>query len=124
MKRIHIHVGVGDLDQSVRFYSSLFGTDPTVLKSDYAKWMLDDPRVNFAISNGRAGRGIEHLGIQAESDEELAQIRERLAAADASTFDEQETTCCYARSNKTWAARSSGRGLGDLLHHGRRAALR
>jgi hypothetical protein len=84
MKRLHVHVSVADLDQSVRFYSTLFAAQPTVTKTDYAKWMLDDPRVNFAISTGRhATKGIEHLGIQVESSEELAEVHARLNAADA-----------------------------------------
>ena len=83
MKRMHVHVGVGDLAQSTRFYSSLFGTEPTVTKRDYAKWMLDDPRLNFAISPGHATRGIEHLGIQVEDDAELAEVYGRLRDADA-----------------------------------------
>ena len=83
MKRLHVHVGVEDLDQSIRFYSTLFGADPTVKKPDYAKWMLDDPRVNFAISAGnRARKGIEHLGIQAESTDELAEVYGRLKTAE------------------------------------------
>ncbi len=108
MKRIHIHVGVTGLEQSVGFYTALFGQDPTVLKDDYAKWMLDDPRVNFAISEGHGNAGVEHLGIQTESDAELDELRERLAQAEAQTVDQHETTCCYAVSNKTWARDPQG----------------
>jgi catechol 2,3-dioxygenase-like lactoylglutathione lyase family enzyme len=109
MKRMHVHVGVYDLDQSVRFYSTMFGADPTVLKGDYAKWMLDDPRVNFAISAGKhAVQGIEHLGIQAESVEELGEVYGRLKAADRPVLDEGRTTCCYAKSEKSWISDPNG----------------
>jgi catechol 2,3-dioxygenase-like lactoylglutathione lyase family enzyme len=101
MKRFHVHVDVENLEQSIRFYSSLFAAEPTVRKPDYAKWMLDDPRVNFAISE-RQGGGIQHLGIQAENAEELAEIQDRLDAADATVFEEGQTTCCYAKSEKSW----------------------
>lgn len=109
MKRLHIHVGVSDLDRSVRFYSTLFQTEPTVLKPDYAKWMLDDPRVNFAISSGQhTGKGIEHLGIQVESGEELSEVYGRLKAANRPILEEGETTCCYAKSEKSWIADPDG----------------
>jgi catechol 2,3-dioxygenase-like lactoylglutathione lyase family enzyme len=109
MKRLHVHVSVDDLDRSVSFYSTLFGAEPTVLKDDYAKWMLDDPRVNFAISAGNhATKGIEHLGIQAESNEELAEVYDRLKAADRPVLEEGATTCCYAKSEKSWIADPDG----------------
>jgi catechol 2,3-dioxygenase-like lactoylglutathione lyase family enzyme len=109
MKRLHVHVGVGDLDQSIRFYSTLFGSEPTVTKHDYAKWMLDDPRVNFAISAGRhAAKGIEHLGIQVENSGELAEVYGRLKAADGPVLEEGATTCCYAKSEKSWVADPDG----------------
>ena len=109
MKRLHVHVGVADLDQSVRFYSTLFGAEPTVVKSDYAKWMLDDPRVNFAISSGQhADKGIEHLGIQVESADVLGEVYDRLKAADRPVLEEGATTCCYARSEKSWIADPDG----------------
>ena len=108
MKRLHVHVGVKDLDQSVAFYSTLFGAQPSVAKSDYAKWMLDDPRVNFAISSGHAARGIEHLGIQAESDAELGEVYGRLKAADRPVLEEGATTCCYAKSEKSWISDPDG----------------
>jgi catechol 2,3-dioxygenase-like lactoylglutathione lyase family enzyme len=108
MKRLHVHVGVNDLDQSIRFYSTLFGADPTVTKPDYAKWMLDDPRVNFAISAGNAHKGIEHLGIQVESPAELEEVYGRLKAADRPVVEEGATTCCYARSEKSWIADPQG----------------
>ena len=103
MKRLHVHVAVDDLQRSVGFYSTLFATGPSVLKDDYAKWMLDDPRVNFAIS-ARAGRadGVDHLGIQVETDSELHELAARLKAAGETTRDQEATTCCYAQSNKAW----------------------
>jgi catechol 2,3-dioxygenase-like lactoylglutathione lyase family enzyme len=109
MKRLHVHVGVADLDQSIRFYSTLFGAEPAVAKPDYAKWMLDDPRVNFAISAGQhASKGVEHLGIQVESDEELSEVYDRLKAADRPVLEEGATTCCYAKSEKSWIADPDG----------------
>lgn len=109
MKRLHVHVGVSDLNSSVRFYSTLFGAEPTVTKNDYAKWMLDDPRVNFAISAGNhAANGIEHLGIQVESGEELTEVYGRLKAADRPVLEEGATTCCYAKSEKSWIADPGG----------------
>ncbi|MXP40048.1 glyoxalase/bleomycin resistance/dioxygenase family protein [Altererythrobacter soli] len=109
MKRLHVHVGVNDLDASIRFYSTLFAAQPTVTKTDYAKWMLEDPRVNFAISSGdHAAKGIEHLGIQVESAEELAEVYGRLKAADRPVLEEGATTCCYAKSAKSWIADPQG----------------
>lgn len=108
MKRLHVHVGVTDLAQSIAFYTNLFGSAPTLVRDDYAKWMLDDPRVNFAISHGHAAPGIEHLGIQAESADELAEVTARLNQADAPVLAEGETTCCYARSEKSWIADPQG----------------
>jgi catechol 2,3-dioxygenase-like lactoylglutathione lyase family enzyme len=109
MKRMHVHVGVEDLAQSVRFYSTLFAAEPTVFKGDYAKWMLDDPRVNFAISSGNhALNGIEHLGIQVESPGELAEVYGRLEVAGRPVLEEGATTCCYAKSQKSWVADPDG----------------
>ena len=109
MKRLHVHVGVDDLDRSVAFYSTLFDAAPTVRKSDYAKWMLDDPRVNFAISSGQhAAKGIEHLGIQVETADELGEVYGRLKTADRPILEEGATTCCYARSEKSWIADPDG----------------
>ena len=108
MKRLHVHVGVNDLDQSIGFYSTLFGAEPTVLKPDYAKWMLEDPRVNFAISAGHAHKGIEHLGIQVESQDELQDVYGRLQAAGPPVLEEGATTCCYAKSEKSWIADPQG----------------
>lgn len=107
--RFHVHVHVADLDASLRFYTQLFGADPSVHKPDYAKWMLDDPRLNFAISSGKAGgAGIAHLGLQADTPEALAAIGARLEAADAVALAETGTTCCYARSDKFWAQDPQG----------------
>jgi catechol 2,3-dioxygenase-like lactoylglutathione lyase family enzyme len=109
MKRLHVHVGVEDLAQSIRFYSTLFAAEPSVVKDDYAKWMLEDPRVNFAISAGNhAAQGIEHLGIQVESKEELAEVYGRLKAADRPVLEEGATTCCYAKSEKSWISDPQG----------------
>lgn len=109
MKRLHVHVGVDDLGQSIRFYSTLFAAEPSVVKNHYAKWMLDDPRVNFAISEGNhAKKGIEHLGIQVESIEELAEVYGRLKAADGPVLEEGQTTCCYAKSEKSWITDPDG----------------
>lgn len=109
MKRLHVHVGVENLEQSIRFYSTLFGSEPTVTKPDYAKWMLEDPRVNFAISAGNHARtGIEHLGIQVESGDELGEVYGRLKAADRPVLEEGQTTCCYAKSEKSWITDPDG----------------
>lgn len=107
MKRMHIHIGVENLDDSIRFYSALFGAEPAKTKKDYAKWMLDDPRINFAIST-RAKNGVDHLGIQVDEAHELDALRERLKQADMSIFDEGETVCCYARSDKSWVTDPAG----------------
>jgi len=109
MKRLHVHVGVADLDRSISFYSTLFGAEPVVTKPDYAKWMLEDPRVNFAISAGQHEQaGIQHLGIQAESVDELGQVYGQLRAADRPVLEEGRTTCCYAKSEKSWIADPDG----------------
>ena len=102
MKRLHVHVAVEDLAASVRFYSALFAAQPAVLKSDYAKWMLEDPRVNFAISQRGATPGIEHLGIQVQDRSELEEVYARLKRAEAPVLEEGSTTCCYAKSEKSW----------------------
>jgi catechol 2,3-dioxygenase-like lactoylglutathione lyase family enzyme len=109
MKRFHVHVRVEDLEQSVRFYSGLFGAPPTVHKADYAKWMIEDPRLNFAISQRGGPFGVNHLGLQADSADELGDIRERFAAADEATMvDELGASCCYAMSNKHWVTDPQG----------------
>ena len=102
MKRFHVNVSVADLGQSIEFYRTLFGEGPTVEKSDYAKWMLDDPRINFAISASSQTRGINHVGLQADSMGELGEIQERLRGAGEQTFEQADAECCYARSSKTW----------------------
>jgi catechol 2,3-dioxygenase-like lactoylglutathione lyase family enzyme len=108
MNRMHIHVSVDDLDRSITFYNQLFGAEPSVHKPDYAKWMLDDPRVNFAISQRGEKPGLNHLGIQAENDEELSEIKARLDTADMAILTETGTTCCYAKSDKHWVQDPSG----------------
>ncbi len=108
MKRMHLHVSVPDLAQSIGFYATLFGAPPSVVKLDYAKWMLDDPRVNFAISQRGAAAGVDHVGIQVESAAELGELAGRLKQAGAQTFDETATTCCYARSDKSWVRDPAG----------------
>ena len=108
MKRLHVHVAVDNLARSISFYSTLFGAEPVVLKDDYAKWMLDDPRVNFAISDRAAVAGVDHLGIQVESTVELAELAGRLKAAGEITRDQRATTCCYAESDKAWVNDPNG----------------
>ena len=108
MKRLHVHVAVENLAASVRFYSALFAAEPTVLKTDYAKWMLEDPRVNFAISQRGAPPGIEHLGIQVEDRPELQEVYARLKRAEQPVLEEGQTTCCYAESEKSWIADPQG----------------
>jgi len=109
MKRLHVHVAVENLAQSIGFYCALFGSKPAIIKSDYAKWMLDDPKVNFAISQrDRTAPGIDHLGIQVETDDELRELAARLKAAGNITGDQEATTCCYAQSNKSWVNDPSG----------------
>jgi catechol 2,3-dioxygenase-like lactoylglutathione lyase family enzyme len=109
MKRLHVHVAVADLDQSIRFYSALFATQPTKVEKDYAKWMLEDPRVNFAIStHSGAAPGIDHLGIQVEDANELGEVYGRLKQAEGPVVEEGKTTCCYAQSEKSWIADPQG----------------
>lgn len=108
MKRLHVHIAVEDLEKSIGFYSTLFGAKPTKQKSDYAKWMLDNPHVNFAISARGAKPGLDHFGIQVDAVEELEDIRNHLKRADLGLFDEGETTCCYAASDKSWVQDPNG----------------
>lgn len=108
MKRFHIHIGVEKLDESIRFYSALFGAEPVKTKPDYAKWMLDDPRVNFAISTRAKITGVDHLGIQVEEESELNELRSRFETADMPVLEEGTTTCCYARSDKSWVQDPAG----------------
>ncbi len=108
MKRLHVHLGVADLEKSIRFYSALFAAEPSVRHADYAKWQLDDPRVNFAISTRGKKAGLDHLGIQAESGTELEELGSRLAQADVATMPQKNTSCCYAKSDKYWTLDPQG----------------
>lgn len=108
MKRFHVHVAVDNLQDNIRFYSSVFGASPAVVKDDYAKWMLEDPRINFAISTRGAQPGVDHLGFQVESDAELKEMRQHLIAAQAPVLEQQEATCCYAKSDKYWITDPQG----------------
>ncbi|RAS03588.1 ArsI/CadI family heavy metal resistance metalloenzyme [Cupriavidus alkaliphilus] len=108
MKRFHVHVSVADLTASIRYYSALFAAEPTVVKEDYAKWMLEDPRVNFAISARGAETGVDHLGFQTDDAGELAELKQRAETAEMALLDEGETTCCYARSEKYWVTDPQG----------------
>ena len=124
MKRFHVNVAVSDLEKSTRFYSTLFGVEPTVLKDDYAKWMLEDPRVNFSVNRSSRNQGINHIGLQADTTDELSEIRARLDDAGADTFDQPEAECCYARSTKTWVrdpdnvAWETFVTFGEITHYG------
>jgi catechol 2,3-dioxygenase-like lactoylglutathione lyase family enzyme len=123
MKRFHVHVGVEDLERSIRFYSGLFGAEPTVRKPDYAKWMIEDPRLNFAISR-RGAIGVNHLGLQVDSAAELAGIRTQFAAADSGVQDEPGASCCYAKSDKHWVTDPQGiawegyHSMGEIRYFG------
>ena len=108
MKRFHVHVAVPDLQRSIRFYSTMFGAEPSVVKDDYAKWMIEDPRVNFAISQRGSAAGVNHLGFQVDDSSELEEIHSRLQAADSGVTEEKDVSCCYARSDKYWVTDPSG----------------
>ena len=108
MKRFHVHVAVDDLQKNIRFYSTVFGAQPEVVKDDYAKWMLEDPRINFAISTHGKQTGINHLGLQVDSEEELEALHGHLAAADAPVAEQKGVACCYAKSDKSWVDDPSG----------------
>lgn len=108
MKRFHVHISVEDLDANVQFYSTVFGAPPTVLKPDYAKWMVDDPRINFAISKRGLKPGVDHLGVQVESEPELIALREQAASAETPVLDQANTECCYTRSDKYWITDPQG----------------
>ena len=119
MKRFHVHLRVKDLDESIQFYNALFNAPASVIKSDYAKWMLEDPKVNFAISTSSdKGSGIEHLGIQADSSEELKEVYSNMEQAEGAIFEEGETTCCYAKSEKSWIADPQGVEWEAFYTHG------
>lgn len=108
MKRFHVHVAVDNLQENIQFYSSLFHAEPAVVKEDYAKWMLDDPRINFAISTRGQTHGLNHLGIQVDSDEELEEMRSRLVRAETPMVEQRDAACCYAKSNKHWTVDPQG----------------
>ncbi len=109
MKRFHVHVSVADLDHSIKFYSALFGAEPSVVKDDYAKWMIEDPRVNFAISSrGHVRHGVNHLGLQVDSDAELEALQAQVNAAEIVGVEQSGAACCYARSNKYWLTDPEG----------------
>ncbi len=108
MKRMHIHVGVEKIDEAIRFYNVLFGAEPAKVKSDYAKWMLDDPRINFAISTRSGKKGVDHLGLQVDEENELSELRSRLNKADLGVEHEGEGVCCYAKSDKSWVTDPAG----------------
>ena len=128
MKRFHVHVAVKDLQESIRFYSAVFATPPSVVEIDYAKWMLEDPRINFAISQRDRRPGINHLGLQAETDDELEGIHANLQRADATIVAEKSVHCCYAKSDKYWVTDPQGiaweafRSLGSLPLYGEETA--
>ncbi|HEU4651380.1 MAG TPA: ArsI/CadI family heavy metal resistance metalloenzyme [Croceibacterium sp.] len=118
MKRLHVHVSVPDIEQAIAFYSTLFDAPPSVVKDDYAKWMLEDPRVNLAISSRARATGVDHVGVQVDSPEELAELAGRLKAAGATTFDQAATTCCYATSDKSWVTDTAGVRWETFFTHG------
>jgi catechol 2,3-dioxygenase-like lactoylglutathione lyase family enzyme len=108
MKRLHIHIGVDNIEQAIPFYSALFGSAPVKTKADYAKWLVDDPHINFAISTRSGKKGLDHLGIQVDDNSELDELRGRIHNAALPAFDEGETVCCYAKSDKTWVQDPAG----------------
>ncbi len=118
MKRLHLHVSVPDLDQGIAFYTTLFNSAPTVVQPDYAKWMLEDPRVNLAISSRSRATGVDHVGIQVDSVAELGDLATRLKAAGNETFDQEATTCCYAKSDKSWVTDPAGVRWETFFTHG------
>jgi len=122
MKRLHMHVSVPNIDQAIAFYSTLFDAPPSVVKDDYAKWMLEDPRVNLAISSRARATGIDHVGIQVDNADELAELAARLKAAGSTTFDQEATTCCYAKSDKSWVTDTEGVRWETFFTHGEATA--
>jgi len=124
MKRFHVNVSVAELSASIKFYNTLFGVEPTVLKEDYAKWMLEDPRINFSITESTNSRGVNHIGLQADTMEELEAIQLRLSEAEVRTFDQPDAQCCYARSSKVWVRDPDGVAWetfvtqGEITHYG------
>jgi len=122
MKRLHLHISVAELEPAIAFYSTLFGSPPSITNDDYAKWLLDDPRVNLAISSRARAVGVDHVGIQVETAGELAEIAGRLKAAGAATFDQAATTCCYAQSDKSWVTDPAGVRWESFFTHGESTA--
>ena len=122
MKRLHMHISVPSIDQAVVFYTTLFDAPPVVVKDDYAKWMLEDPLVNLAISSRARATGIDHVGLQVDSAEELGELATRLKAAGSTTFDQEATTCCYAKSDKSWVTDSAGVRWETFFTHGEATA--
>lgn len=122
MKRLHLHVSVPEIEPAILFYSSLFNAAPSAIKGDYAKWMLDDPRVNFAISSRARDPGIDHVGIEVDSAGELVDLAVRLKAAGSTTFDQAATTCCYAVSDKSWVTDTAGVRWETFFTHGEATA--
>ena len=118
MKRMHLHVSVPNIEQAIAFYTTLFDAPPIVVKDDYAKWMLEDPRVNLAISSRTRANGVDHVGIQVDSADELGELASRLKAAGSTTFDQEATTCCYARSDKSWVTDTAGVRWETFFTHG------
>jgi catechol 2,3-dioxygenase-like lactoylglutathione lyase family enzyme len=118
MKRLHVNIAVENLAESIRFYTALFAAEPTVIKPDYAKWMLDDPRVNFSIAARGRGSGVDHLGIQVESEDELREVYGRLTAAERPVLEQGQVTCCYAKSEKSWISDPQGVAWETFLTHG------
>ncbi len=118
MKRMHLHVSVPNIEQAIAFYGALFDAPPVVVKDDYAKWMLDDPRVNLAISSRARANGVDHVGIQVDSADELSELATRLKVAGSTTFDQESTTCCYAKSDKSWVTDTAGVRWETFFTHG------
>jgi hypothetical protein len=118
MKRMHLHISVPELGPAIDFYSALFDAPPSVVKDDYAKWMLEDPRVNLAISARDRAAGVDHVGVQVDSSGELAELASRLKAAGSTTFDQEATTCCYATSDKSWVTDTAGVRWETFFTHG------
>ena len=118
MKRFHVNISVQDVNRSIEFYRTLLGSEPTVVKEDYAKWMLEDPRVNLAISKATCSTGVNHVGLQAETMTELEEIRDRLRRASRQTLDQNDAECCYARSTKTWVRDPDNVAWETFVTHG------
>lgn len=118
MKRLHLHISVPEIEPAIGFYTTLFGAAPIVVQPDYAKWMLEDPRVNLAISSRARATGVDHVGIQVDSADELGELATRLKAAGETTFDQEATTCCYAKSDKSWVTDTAGVRWESFFTHG------